>query len=162
MMQTSASAQAVANGDEIRKGHHLAVMLCADCHVVASDQTYATDLKSSRAVFCLDSPTHRHNGKVLTCKTHHGLDNPKSMSAPMLADFQIAAITAYRSICESNPKRGCDRFIGIEYYADYGKIGNVLPLPKQSQQLYAVTDFKVKDVEAEFGAGYGFTPDRTC
>ncbi len=87
-------------------------------------------------------------------KTHHGLDIPKDMPAPMLADFQIAAITAYRSIRESNRKGGCNRFIGIEYYADYGKIGNVLPLPKQSQH----TDFKVKDVEAEFGAGYGFTP----
>jgi hypothetical protein len=28
-------------------------------------------------------------------KTHQGLDNPKGMPNPMLADFQIAAITAY-------------------------------------------------------------------
>jgi hypothetical protein len=53
---------------------------------------------------------------------------------------------------------GDDRFIGLEYYADYGKIGNILPLPQQNQQLYAVTDFKVKDVDVELGAGYGFTP----
>jgi hypothetical protein len=53
---------------------------------------------------------------------------------------------------------GEDRFIGLEYYADYGKIGNILPLPQQNQQLYAVTDFKVKDVDVELGAGYGFTP----
>jgi hypothetical protein len=53
---------------------------------------------------------------------------------------------------------GQDRFIGLEYYSDYGKIGNILPLPQQSQQLYAVTDFKVKDVDVELGAGYGFTP----
>jgi hypothetical protein len=33
-----------------------------------------------------------------------------------------------------------------------------LPLQQQSQQLYAVTDFKVKDVDVELGAGYGLTP----
>ena len=52
---------------------------------------------------------------------------------------------------------GEDRFIGIEYYVDYGKISNILPLRQQSQQLYAVTDFKVKDVDVQLGAGYGFT-----
>jgi hypothetical protein len=53
---------------------------------------------------------------------------------------------------------GEDRFIGLEYYSDWGKIGSFLPLPQQSQQLYAVTDFKVNDVDVELGAGYGFTP----
>jgi hypothetical protein len=51
-----------------------------------------------------------------------------------------------------------DLGIGFEYYSDFGKIGNVLPLQQQSQQLFAVTDFKVKDVDVELGAGYGFTP----
>lgn len=53
---------------------------------------------------------------------------------------------------------GDDRFIGLEYYADFGKIGNFLPLREQSQQLYAVTDFKVGKVDVELGLGYGFTP----
>ena len=53
---------------------------------------------------------------------------------------------------------GEDRFIGLEYYADYGKIGDFLPLQQQSQQLFAVTDFKVNTVDVELGAGYGFTP----
>jgi hypothetical protein len=53
---------------------------------------------------------------------------------------------------------GEDRFIGLEYYSDYGKVGNILPLQQQYQELYAVTDFKVKDVDVELGAGYGFTP----
>jgi hypothetical protein len=53
---------------------------------------------------------------------------------------------------------GEDRFIGVEYYSDYGKIGDFLPLQQQSQQLFAVTDFKVKTVDVELGAGYGFTP----
>jgi hypothetical protein len=53
---------------------------------------------------------------------------------------------------------GEDRFIGLEYYADFGKIGDFLPLREQSQELYAVTDFKVKVVDVELGVGYGFTP----
>ncbi len=53
---------------------------------------------------------------------------------------------------------GEDRYVGLEYYADFGKIGDFLPLPQQSQQLFAVTDFKVGTVDVELGAGYGFTP----
>jgi hypothetical protein len=53
---------------------------------------------------------------------------------------------------------GEDRYIGLEYYADFGKIGDFLPAEQQSQQLFAVTDFKVSEVDVELGAGYGFTP----
>jgi hypothetical protein len=52
---------------------------------------------------------------------------------------------------------GEDRFIGLEYYADFGKIGSFLPPERQSQQLFAVTDFKVSKIDVELGAGYGFT-----
>jgi hypothetical protein len=53
---------------------------------------------------------------------------------------------------------GEDRYIGLEYYSDYGKIGDFLPPQQQSQQLFAVTDFKVSNVDVELGAGYGLTP----
>jgi hypothetical protein len=53
---------------------------------------------------------------------------------------------------------GEDRYIGLEYYADFGKIGDFLPLEQQSQQLFGVIDFKVSKVDVELGAGYGFTP----
>ncbi len=52
---------------------------------------------------------------------------------------------------------GEDRFVGVEYYADYGKIGDFLPVEQQSQQLFAVTDFKVSKIDVELGAGYGLT-----
>ena len=52
---------------------------------------------------------------------------------------------------------GEDRFVGLEYYADYGKIGDFLPLRQQSQQLFAVTDFKVEKLDVELGVGRGFT-----
>ena len=53
---------------------------------------------------------------------------------------------------------GQDRFIGLEYYADFGRIGDFLPLREQYHELYAVTDFKVKTVDVELGIGHGFTP----
>jgi hypothetical protein len=52
---------------------------------------------------------------------------------------------------------GEDRYIGLEYYADFGKIGDFLPVEQQSQQLFAVTDFKVSTIDVELGAGYGLT-----
>jgi len=55
-------------------------------------------------------------------------------------------------------KLGEDRFIGLEYYTDFGKIGDFLPLRQQYQELYVVTDFKVKGVDVELGVGHGFTP----
>ena len=53
---------------------------------------------------------------------------------------------------------GQDRFIGLEYYADFGRIGDFLPLREQYQELYAVTNFKVNTVDVELGIGHGFTP----
>jgi hypothetical protein len=53
---------------------------------------------------------------------------------------------------------GEDRFIGLEYYADFGQIGSFLPFQEQSHQVFAVTDFKVGKVDVELGAGYGLTP----
>jgi hypothetical protein len=53
---------------------------------------------------------------------------------------------------------GQDRFMGLEYYADFGKIGDFLPLKQQSQQLFAVTDFKVNKIDVQLGTGFGFTP----
>jgi len=52
---------------------------------------------------------------------------------------------------------GDDRFIGLEYYADFGQIGNFLPLSEQSHQLFAVTDFKLDKFDIELGVGYGLT-----
>ena len=73
-----------------------------------------------------------------------------SFGPPDEADFAPAARLA-RNLGE-------DRFIGLEYYAFFGKIGDFLPVQQQYHDLYAVTDFKVKEVDVELGVGYGFTP----
>jgi len=52
---------------------------------------------------------------------------------------------------------GEDRFIGVEYYTDLGKIGDFLPLGQQQHQLFGVTDFKLGVFDIELGLGYGLT-----
>jgi hypothetical protein len=50
-----------------------------------------------------------------------------------------------------------DRFVGVEYYTDLGKIGDFLPLEQQRQQIFGVTDFKLGVFDIELGLGYGLT-----
>src|SRR5437764_8354715 len=52
---------------------------------------------------------------------------------------------------------GNDRFIGVEYYTDLGKIGDFLPFEQQRHEIFAVTDFKLADFDIELGLGYGLT-----
>jgi len=52
---------------------------------------------------------------------------------------------------------GDDRFLGVEYYTDLGKIGDFLPLQQQRQQIFGVTDFKLGVFDIELGLGYGLT-----
>jgi hypothetical protein len=66
------------------------------------------------------------------------------------ADFAPAARIAR--------KLGPDLFVGLEYYADFGKIGDFAKLPDQQHTLFAVTDFKLGVFDVNFGVGYGFTP----
>src|SRR6195256_4605411 len=55
-------------------------------------------------------------------------------------------------------KLGPDLFVGLEYYADFGQIGNFLKPADQQHTLFAVTDFKLGDFGVNFGVGYGLTP----
>lgn len=84
--------------DDVRKGHHLATMLCTNCHIAAPDQSYEPTLSPPAPSF--ESIAQRTDisaerlKKFLTT-THQGLDNPKGMPAPNLADFQMKEIVAY-------------------------------------------------------------------
>ena len=66
------------------------------------------------------------------------------------ADFTPAARLAR--------KLGPDLYVGLEYYADFGEIGNFAKLPDQSHTLFAVSDFKLGDFGVNFGVGFGLTP----
>jgi hypothetical protein len=52
---------------------------------------------------------------------------------------------------------GQDRFVGVEYYTDLGKIGDFLPFEQQRHQIFGVTDFKLGGFDIELGLGYGLT-----
>jgi hypothetical protein len=65
------------------------------------------------------------------------------------ADFAPAARLAR--------KLGPDLFVGLEYYADFGEIGNFAKLADQQHTLFAVTDFKLGVFDVNFGVGYGLT-----
>ncbi len=51
-----------------------------------------------------------------------------------------------------------DLAFGVEYYTALGRPGSFLPFEEQSHQLFAVVDFKIGDVDVDFGLGYGLTP----
>ena len=50
-----------------------------------------------------------------------------------------------------------DTYLGFEYYADFGEIGNMPKLADQQHTLFLVTDFKLGVVDVDFGVGYGLT-----
>jgi hypothetical protein len=54
-------------------------------------------------------------------------------------------------------KLGPDTFLGLEYYADFGEIGNFAKLADQQHTLFLVTDFKLGVFDVDFGVGYGLT-----
>jgi hypothetical protein len=51
-----------------------------------------------------------------------------------------------------------DLALGVEYYTDLGRPGSFFPFQQQSHQLFGVIDFKIGDVDVDFGLGYGLTP----
>ena len=50
-----------------------------------------------------------------------------------------------------------ETWLGLEYYADFGQIGQFAPGAKQQHALFAVTDFKLGPFDVNFGVGHGFT-----
>ena len=55
-------------------------------------------------------------------------------------------------------KLGEEFFVGLEYYTGLGPIGDFLPLRDQQHTLFAVTDFKLGELDVNLGIGYGLTP----
>ena len=66
------------------------------------------------------------------------------------ADFAPAARVAR--------KVGQDLWAGLEYYSNFGKIGDFPKFADQQHTLFAVTDFKLGVFDVDFGVGYGLTP----
>jgi hypothetical protein len=54
-------------------------------------------------------------------------------------------------------KVGKDWMIGLEYYSDFGAFGRFATPDNQLHTLFAVTDFKLGELDINFGIGYGVT-----
>jgi len=50
-----------------------------------------------------------------------------------------------------------DLFVGLEYYSDLGEFGHFGKLSEQQHTLFAVTDFKIWEIDVNLGVGYGMT-----
>jgi hypothetical protein len=49
-------------------------------------------------------------------------------------------------------KLGEDFYLGLEYYTDLGRPDHFFPFEQQAHQLFGVVDFKVGEIEVDFGA----------
>jgi mono/diheme cytochrome c family protein len=84
--------------EEVRKGHQLAIILCANCHLAAPDQPSRPVLNPAAPSF--QSLAQRRDltsdalAKFITT-THRGLDHPNGMPNPSLADYQVKQVVAY-------------------------------------------------------------------
>ena len=93
-----ANAEEPKKADEIDKGRHLATVVCAVCHVVASDQPDRPRLHPPAPSFQSIAQRKDINAKTLEDflrTTHRGLDEPKGMPNPILLPSQIKEVSAY-------------------------------------------------------------------
>lgn len=95
---SSASGQVATSADDLRKGHRLAIMVCAFCHVAAPDQASMPILNPPAPSF--ESIAQRSDISAewlekFISTTHRGLDNPSGMPNPSLLDYQVKQVTAY-------------------------------------------------------------------
>ncbi len=99
-------AQEAVNSDDVQAGHHLAIIVCANCHVAASDQTSDPILRPPAPSFASiaqhKSVTEDWLQNYLKT-THRSLDNPNGMPNPQLLDFQMKQVSAYLLSLRKSP-----------------------------------------------------------
>jgi mono/diheme cytochrome c family protein len=86
------AAASADNAAQVRRGHELALQICASCHVVASDQSARPLLKPPAPEFRVIANRASTTAASLTdfLQVPHG-----KMPNPMLAEYQVTALTAY-------------------------------------------------------------------
>jgi cytochrome c1 len=73
-------------------------MLCYECHIAARDQAHPPTRDPPAPSFVSVAQRKEVSAESLEHflkTTHKGMDNPKGMENPGLADFQVKAIVAY-------------------------------------------------------------------
>ncbi len=96
---TIAQAQQVSSvSDDVQNGHHLAVLMCSNCHVIGSDQSIEPILRPPAPSFesiAQRSTTSADTIRTFLTTTHRNLSNAAGMPNPELLDFQTRQIEAY-------------------------------------------------------------------
>ena len=106
IVSCQAWAQQGGGADDVRKGHELAIAVCANCHVAAPDQLERPILRPpapSFAAIAARKTTTADSVEAFLTTTHKGLDNPKGMPNPMLLDSQVKQVAAYLMSLRKNP-----------------------------------------------------------
>ena len=84
--------------EDVRQGHQLAVLLCANCHVAAPDQPFMPILHPPAPSFESIVQSKDFNVAALEkfiTTTHRGLDNPNGMPNPYLMEYQVKQVIAF-------------------------------------------------------------------
>jgi mono/diheme cytochrome c family protein len=83
---------------DVQEGHHLAIIVCANCHVAASDQPYEPILRPPAPSF--ESIAQRSDINAVALQKylstlHRNVSHPEDMPNPQLVDDQIKQVVAY-------------------------------------------------------------------
>jgi mono/diheme cytochrome c family protein len=83
--------------DDVQQGHRLAMLICANCHVAASDQQFDPILRPPAPPFqsiAQRSTTTADSLRAFLTSTHRDYQ-PEGMPNPQLMDFQVRQVAAY-------------------------------------------------------------------
>jgi mono/diheme cytochrome c family protein len=93
-----ASVQALSEEAAASQGHRFALLVCAACHVVATDQEVPPILRTPGPSFdaIANKPgTTGDSLRVFLSTTHAKIAASTSMPNPQLADYQMAEVISY-------------------------------------------------------------------
>ncbi len=94
----SASAQQASVADDVREGHRLAILICAYCHMAATDQADKPILQPPGPPFASIAQRKDVSADSLRSfltTTHRDVSRPQGMPNPELLDYQVKQVAAY-------------------------------------------------------------------
>jgi mono/diheme cytochrome c family protein len=94
----SVLAQQTSVPDDVQEGKRLAVLICANCHIVARDQSVQPILQPPAPSF--ETIAQRRSSNVNSIReflvnTHRDISNPQGMPNSRLQEYEIPPLTAY-------------------------------------------------------------------
>jgi hypothetical protein len=108
----AAWAQAPSGVEDLEQGRHLAILICANCHVVAPEQIIEPILRPPAPSFesiAQRSTTNLETLRNFLITTHRDSANRKGMPNPELLDYQIGQVTAYLLSLRKTSSDGLDK-----------------------------------------------------